>query len=227
VFDKIARGQRAMQVRFSDFTLDTDTRQLRQGDDERHLSPKAFDLLRLLVENRPRVVPKAELRQQLWPATFVSEATLNSLVAEVRDALGETAKGGQFVRTVHRVGYAFSGAATDLTARAATTDDRVRGWVIWEAGQVALKDGEHILGRDADAAVWLDSPTVSRRHARISISGGVATIEDLGSTNGTYVRGHSLTNPAELVDGDEIRLGSVVVKFRAVGADVDRETEVV
>ena len=216
-----------MQVRFNDFTLDTDTRQLHQGADERHLSPKAFDLLRLLVENRPRVVSKVELRQQLWPATFVSEATLNSLVAEVRDALGETARGGQFVRTVHRVGYAFSGAATDVGSRARSVDDRIRCWLIWEAGQVALRDGEHVLGRDADAAVWLESPTVSRRHARINIVDGVATIEDLGSTNGTYVGGRWLATPAALMDGDEIRLGSVVVKFRRVGADGDRETEAV
>lgn len=219
--------QRVMQVRFNDFTLDTDTRQLHQGAGERHLSPKAFDLLRLLVENRPRVVSKAELRQQLWPSTFVSEATLNSLVAEVRDALGETARGGQFVRTVHRVGYAFSGAATEVGSRAPSVDDRIRCWLIWEAGQVALRDGEHVLGRDADAAVWLESPTVSRRHARINIVDGVATIEDLGSTNGTYVGGRWLATPAALMDGDEIRLGSVVVKFRRVGADGDRETEVV
>jgi len=216
-----------MQVQFNEFILDTETRQLHQGAAERHLSPKAFDLLRLLVENRPRVVPKAELRQQLWPSTFVSEATLNSLVAEVRDALGETARGGQFVRTVHRVGYAFSGAATDLANRATSADDRIRGWLIWEAGQVALKDGEYVLGRDAEAAVWLESPTVSRRHARIIVAGGVATIEDLSSTNGTFVCGRPLATPAALMDGDEIRLGSVVVKFRRVGADGDRETEVV
>ena len=179
------------------------------------------------MENRPRVVSKVELRQQLWPSTFVSEATLNSLVAEVRDALGESARGGQFVRTVHRVGYAFSGAATEVGSRAASVDDRIRCWLIWEAGQAALRDGEHVLGRDADAAVWLESPTVSRRHARINIVGGVATIEDLGSTNGTYVGGRCLATPAALMDGDEIRLGSVVVKFRRVGADGDRETEVV
>src|SRR4030095_722414 len=106
-----------MQVRFDEFTLDTDTRQLRQGDAERHLSPKAFDLLRILVEHRPRVLSKAELREQLWPATLVSEATLASVVSEVRDALGDTGREGRYVRTGPRFGYAFI-ATADASPRA-------------------------------------------------------------------------------------------------------------
>ena len=70
-----------MHVHFGEFTLDTGSRQLRQGDAERHLSPKAFDLLCLLVGNRPRALSKAELHERLWPATLVSEATLTSLIA--------------------------------------------------------------------------------------------------------------------------------------------------
>jgi DNA-binding winged helix-turn-helix (wHTH) protein len=214
-----------MHVRFDDFTLDTETRQLRQGDAERHLSPKAFELLRVLVENRPRVLPKAELHEALWPATYVTEATLSSVVAEVREALGETGRDGRYVRTVHRFGYGFSGTVTDLTPRAAPADDRIRCWVLWKDGQVGLKAGEHIVGRDADVAVWLDSPTVSRHHARIAIAGDDATIEDLGSTNGTFVRGEPVSAPSPLADGDEIRLGSVVVRLRMVGSAAALETQ--
>ena len=106
-----------MRLRFGDFTLDTDTRQLRQGAVERHLSPKGFDLLRLLIESRPRVVSKRELHERLWPATFVSEATLSSLIAEVRDALGERGQSGHgVIRTVHRIGYGFDGDASDASA---------------------------------------------------------------------------------------------------------------
>ena len=54
-------------------------------------------------------------------------------------------------------------------------------------GRVTLEEGEHILGRDPDVEIFLDSPGVSRRHARITISAGRATIEDLGSKNGTFV----------------------------------------
>ena len=69
-------------------------------------------------------------------------------------------------------------------------------------------DGEDAIGRVSKAAVWIDSNTVSRRHARIVISAEGATIEDLGSKNGTFLYGQRLTGPAELRDGDEIRLAS-------------------
>jgi DNA-binding winged helix-turn-helix (wHTH) protein len=213
-----------MQVRFGEFTVDTESRQLRQDGTERHLSPKAFEFLCLLLEHRPRALSKAELHGRLWPSTFVSDATLTSLVAEVRNALGEKAGTGRFIRTVHRYGYAFSGMATE-DSRMPSPDERVRCWIVWESGQVALDDGEHLLGRDADVAVWLDSPTVSRHHARIRISGCEVTVEDLGSKNGTFLRGERLTTPLPLTDGDEIRLGSVPLKFRMLGASGSTQTQ--
>jgi len=212
-----------MQFRFGPFMLDTESRQLREHDAERHLSPKAFELLRLLVENRPRALSKAELHERLWPAVFVSEATLSSLVAEVRAALTEGAGREGFVRTVHRFGYAFKGEATEL-GTSNHAPDRARCWVIWESGQIALSEGDHLLGRDGDVAVWLESPTVSRHHARIRITGPIATLEDLGSKNGTFLRGERLTAPAALVDGDTITLGSVPVRFRRIESGVSTAT---
>lgn len=203
-----------MQVRFGDFTVDTDSRQLRRGDTECHLSPKGFEFLCLLLANRPRALSKAELHQRLWPDTFVSDATLNSVVAEVRAALGESAKAQGFVKTLHRFGYAFAGTAGASGEPTLPPDDRLRCWIIWEWGRVGLKDGDHLLGRDGDVAVWLESPTVSRHHARIRVSGPDATIEDLGSRNGTVFRGERLTAPVSLTDGDEITVGSVLVRFR-------------
>ena len=69
-----------MQVRFDDFMLDTETRQLRHGDAERHLSPKAFELLRVLVENRPRALSKAELHEQDSLVFVVDEYSANQCV---------------------------------------------------------------------------------------------------------------------------------------------------
>jgi DNA-binding winged helix-turn-helix (wHTH) protein len=205
---------KAMRLRFDEFTIDTESRQLRRGDAECHLSPKAFEFLRLLIESRPRALSKSELHERLWPSTFVSEATLTSLVAEVRAALGETAGDGRFVRTVHRFGYAFKGTAEVPVASMPSADNRARCWIVWQWGQVGLTDGDHLLGRDGDVAVWLESPSVSRHHARIRVCGTDATIEDLASKNGTYLRGERLAGPSPLIDGDEIRLGSVLVKFR-------------
>ena len=142
-----------MQTRFGEFTLDTETRLLLQNDAVKHVSPKAFELLHLLLEHRPRALSKSELHGRLWPATFVSDATLSSLVAEVRAALGETAGRVRFVRTVHRFGYAFNETATDPTTRMQPSDSRLQCCVIWEWGQVRLADGEHLLGRGDDVAV--------------------------------------------------------------------------
>jgi DNA-binding winged helix-turn-helix (wHTH) protein len=211
-----------MYVCFGEFSLDTDTRQLRRRGEERHLSPKAFELLRLLVARRPGAVSKAELHTCLWPSTFVSDATLTSLVAEVRTALGETARHARFVRTVHTFGYAFREAAVESAPRARA---EARAWIVWEWGQVALTDGDHLLGRDTDVTVWLESPTVSRHHARLRVSGLDATIEDLGSKNGTYVREQRLLAPQPLTDGDDIRLGSVTVTFRRVDARASTRTD--
>jgi DNA-binding winged helix-turn-helix (wHTH) protein len=212
-----------MHVQFGKFTLDTASRQLRHGGIERHVSPKAFELLRLLIECRPAAVSKAQLHDRLWPSTFVSDATLTSLVAELRGALGETPQRARFVRTVHRFGYAFKGTAIEPQTRP-TAVDRPRCWVIWDSGQVHLDEGEHLLGRDRGVAVWLESPTVSRHHARIRIAGQIATIEDLGSKNGTYLRGERLTAPSDLADGDELRLGSVPLKFRLLGITSSTQT---
>jgi DNA-binding winged helix-turn-helix (wHTH) protein len=213
-----------MQVRFGPFTLDTESRQLSQDDAERHVSPKAFELLRLLVENRPRALSKAELHERLWPSIFVSEATLSSLVAEVRAALDEKAGDEGFVRTVHRFGYAFKGEAAELGSSGQAPGERARCWIIWESGQVPLREGDHLLGRDADVTVWLESPTVSRHHARIRITGPIALLEDLGSKNGTFLRGERLTAAAPLADGDAITLGSVPLRFRRIEPGVSTDT---
>ena len=67
------------------------------------------------------------------------------------------------------------------------------------------------MGRDPTAAVPIDHTSVSRRHAQVSLSGDGATIEDLGSRNGTYLNGQLLEASAALKDGDVIRLGPVTI----------------
>jgi DNA-binding winged helix-turn-helix (wHTH) protein len=214
----------ARPVSFGPFTLDVETRQLLSGPDRQpvHLSPKGYELLCVLVEMRPRALAKSELHERLWPSTFVSEATLASLVAELRDALGERGREARFIRTVHGFGYAFSGLAQE-TGPAGLP--RIATWIVCNGNQISLGDGEHVLGRDADVAVPLSSPTVSRHHARIVIAGEIATLEDLGSKNGTYVRGQAVTSPVRLADGDLIRIGAFEVTFRTVAAGRSTETD--
>ena len=201
-----------MIVRFGEFTLDTDTRQVLGADGELHLSPKAYELLTILVESRPRALSKDELSERLWPSTFVSEVNLASLIAEIRDALGDDARKPRFIRTAHRFGYAFCGTTIDALRddAAATTFC----WLVTGGRRLPLRFGENILGREPEDGINLDSPTVSRRHARISISDTDAVLEDLGSKNGTYVGEKPVSRAVQLKDGDEIRTGSVVCRFR-------------
>src|SRR5687767_4151923 len=157
------QGGAALGTRFGAFLLDTGTRQLLKDGQEVHLSPKAFEMLSLLVERRPQALSKDELQEHLWPDTFVSEGNLPGLVKEIRRALGDDPRRQAFVRTLHGFGYAFGAAAIkDDKGPAARRSGGVTFWVIADA-PVALSEGENILGRDPDATVWFDRPGISRR----------------------------------------------------------------
>ena len=199
---------------FGDFAVDVRTRRLLRDGQELHLSPKAFELLVTLIDNRAQALSKVELQQKLWPSTYVLETNLAGLVAEIRRVLGDPADDPLYIRTMHRFGYWFVGAVSEQGAQAAVGPAHAIYWVLWETRQIALNAGENILGRAPDAAIWIDAPGVSRHHARICLDGANATIEDLGSKNGTYLGGQLVTASSALADGDQIRLGSVVVTFR-------------
>lgn len=204
-----------MPYLFGPFTLESRTRQLLRAGQEVHLSPKAFDLLLALVENRSRAMSRADLVEHLWPSTFVLDTNLAGMVAEVRRALGDAADDPQFVRTMHRFGYWFIGSVHEGDSEEEPVRSAAaRYWLVWETRQVPLIEGDNILGRAPDVAVWIDAAGVSRHHARIIVEGPDATVEDLGSKNGTYVRAQRVTSPCRLADGDQIRLGSVVITFR-------------
>ena len=203
-----------MIYRFGEFAVDVRTRRVLRNEEELHLSPKAFELLVVLIEDRARALSKAELQQKLWPSTYVLETNLAGLVAEIRHLLGDPADDPLYIKTLHRFGYWFVGTVSEHGEQARPLPAHATYWVVWETRQIPLSAGANILGRAPDAAVWIDAPGVSRHHARISLDGGDATIEDLGSKNGTYLGGQLVTAPTGLSDGDQIRLGSVVVTFR-------------
>ena len=95
------------RVCFGDFVLDLDARKLLRGPDAVSLAPKAYQLLEILVANRPKALSKIVLQERLWPDTFVVEKNLVNLIAEIRQSLGDDPAHPRFSRTVHRYGYAF------------------------------------------------------------------------------------------------------------------------
>lgn len=207
----------SMRITFGEFLLDLDRRELYRGEKPVHLSPKAFQLLHLLLQERPRALSKEELTERLWPETFVQEANLASLTAEVRRVLGEKGRRSGLLRTVHGFGYAFAGQARDLVGVSVTIAAPV-GRLVFGDREMDLLPGEHVVGREPGVSLVIDDATVSRRHARIAVTHDRVTLEDLGSKNGTFVQGRKLEGPTALADGDEVQFGSVRLTFRSGAA---------
>jgi DNA-binding winged helix-turn-helix (wHTH) protein len=207
-----------MTYRFGRFSANSATRQLLADGREVHLSPKAFELLCMLIEHRARALPKAELHERLWPATFVGETNLPALVAEIRRALGDSAQDPAYVRTVHRFGYRFVAAVGDGPLAPIVPDKAIRMYLTSGDRQFPLAEGGMTIGRAGDAAIRIDSGAVSRHHARVVVTGGEARVEDLGSKNGTFVDGKPVTGSHLLTDGNEIRVGPVALTFRVAPA---------
>jgi len=203
-----------MRIVFGDCEFDSGRRMLLRGGTAVPLSPKAFELLEVLLDRRPEAIAKADLMERLWPKTFVSDASLHNLVAEIRAALGDAPQTARYVRTVPRFGYAFQGdvrpapSLLPVSVSGARLIARDREWL--------LSEGTSLVGRDRDCAVRIDSSTLSRHHARIVLTNGEATIEDLGSKNGTSVNGTPLSNAVLLKDSDEILVGAVTLRYRVL-----------
>ncbi len=217
-----------MKLAFGRFTFDSETRELLDDSRRVRLSPKAFDVLRILLERRPKVVGKHELQDLVWGAdSDVGDANLSVVVAEIRQALGDEPRDPAFIRTVHRVGYAFSGHSQDISVPAARAErsSYCRCWINWAGRTIPLGEGENVIGRDPRCAVWIDASGVSRRHARIIVTADQAVLEDLGSSNGTYVRGREVSAAARLADGDAIEVGAATLMFRWWSEDRPPQTE--
>jgi DNA-binding winged helix-turn-helix (wHTH) protein len=213
-----------MRLRFGDFVLDRGSRELSCRGQSAHLSPKSFLLLEALIEARPRALSKSDLQARLWPGVFVSEVNVANLVSELRGVLGDDARRPRFVRTVHRFGYAFCAEAKEDRRATHGPAAPARYQLLWRGGRAVLTESEYVLGRSPGLEVCLDSPSVSRQHARLRVSAERVTLEDLGSKNGTYVRGRKLHGEEPLGDGDDLRLGSVHLKLRKIDAEGSTDT---
>lgn len=202
-----------VRLQIDDLLFDASSRQLWVRGTEVHLSPKAFDLLTLIIERRPQAVSKGDLHARLWPDTFVSDSSLPSLVSEIREAIADRRRKPYLIRTVHGFGYAFQSPERPTLDRTAA-DIVATAWLVGTPAEIALFAGENVLGREDTGVIQLKSTTVSRRHARITIDAGGAVVEDLGSKNGTYVNDRRVTAPTPIVDGSQVRIGSLLFTFR-------------
>jgi DNA-binding winged helix-turn-helix (wHTH) protein len=200
-----------MKMKFADCVLDLSARQLERQGRVVSLEPKVYELLEALIKRRPAVVTNRELDDLLWPQVYVARTSLTQLISKLRTALGDTPHESNIIRTAYKTGYAFCAPATCAPS---TTIYSTRFELFWKRHSLPLTDGVHLAGRDEACALVIDADTVSRHHARITIDSGAATIEDLGSTNGTEVNGMRICAGTQLRHGDEIRFGSEQLQFR-------------
>jgi DNA-binding winged helix-turn-helix (wHTH) protein len=197
-----------VRFRFGTFVCDGDRRELIGNGTARPLSTKAFLLLEALIEARPNPVAHEALYQRLWPDVIVEPGNLHTLVSEIRAALGDGEH--RVIRTVHRVGYAF--------AAAGNAEDSPRYSILLGDEEIALREGENIIGRDPRGAIVIHSAEVSRHHARLVVAGGAVTLEDLGSKNGTFLDTRRITECVAVRPGDDILVGTIRLRLVQVDA---------
>ena len=189
-----------MRARFADCVIDSERHELSRAGKPVDVTPKAFALLEALVTAHPNAMSKADLYELLWPGVFVETGNLHTLIAEIRSAIADDDH--QIIRTVHRFGYAL---AAEVLSDAGTTAVLILG-----DRELPLHAGENVIGREL-----VGTPDVSRRHARITLTGPTMSITDLGSKNGTFIGGKRIESAA-LHDGDEIMIGRTRATVRVV-----------
>ena len=211
-----------MRYEFGGMSLDVDEHRLRRGSAAVHLSPKAFELLVVLISERPRAMTKQELYDRLWPSTYVVDANLPVLIGEIRRAIGDVDH--HTIRTIHGTGYSFAAAVHEAAAAARDAHDGFVHVLLYDNHHLRLVEGENLVGREPTARVFIPSASVSRRHAIIEVNGREATVVDLASKNGTFIGNEPIPKQSPLSDGNTIRFGEVMVRYRCCAADGATDT---
>ena len=205
----LSRGP--VTISFGPFTLDVGTRQLLRDGHCVHLSPKAFELLVALVDVRPRVLSKAELQERLWPDTFVAEANLSNLIAEIRGAVGDRARAPRCDPHGARLRLRVLRPDDDRAGTGRRPRPAHRSAALaWGQQRFQLGVGEHIIGRDEHADVRLEclnGVTPSRAADCRPTQRPCWKIS--AARTARFARQNRLTAPAQLSDGDVVRIGSL------------------
>lgn len=225
-------------IRFAEFELDLGAYVLRRQDVPLRLEKMPMEVLILLVQRAGTLVQRSEIQAMLWgPDVYVEhDSAINTALRKIRRRLGDDAENPRFVETVVGKGYRFIapvesnvGPRAPLSASHGTSSPALwrrifPSYCITRGKQeFVLEVGETVFGRDPAAGVYVDHPSVSRRHARISIGSKGAFLEDLKSRNGTFVNGRRINRPARVDHGAVIGLGPITLTFIVVAAPVSTQ----
>jgi len=176
-----------------------------------------MELLVAFAARHDEVLSRPQLLDLVWPDVTVGDASLTVAVRELRAALGDDRETPSYIETIRRRGYRLIAPVSPLTDEpVAPAASPSRFWLIGEDHEFVLSEGENLVGRAPDADVHIEMPKVSRRHARITVRGDAATVEDLGSKNGTFIGDSPINGQIPLNHGDELRLGNLAAVLRVV-----------
>ncbi|HKP86462.1 MAG TPA: winged helix-turn-helix domain-containing protein [Blastocatellia bacterium] len=142
---------------FDSFLLDETERLLLRGVEPVSLTPKAFDLLLVLVSNAGVSLGKEELMERVWPDAFVEEANLAVNISMLRKALGEMPGGGQYIETLPRRGYRFAAEVTEFW------DDLPASTMVTIPPAVIEPAAEEEPAAESDIAPASGQPPIERR----------------------------------------------------------------
>jgi len=182
------------------------------------LRPKVMELLAAFARNPGEVISKHCLLDMVWADVTVGDASLTVAVGELRDALGDNSERPEFIETIPRRGYRLIAPISNAESPSVVAGGS-RFWLTGAGLELVLRQGENLLGRAPDAHIRIESPKVSRNHAKITVDGDTAIVEDLGSKNGTFVGDTRIDGPTPLAHGDQLRLGQLAAILSIVVAD--------
>ncbi len=136
---------------FGPFSLDPEQRVLLRDGKAIGLTSKAFEILRLLVENHGRALPKEEMMRQVWPDSYVDESNLAQHIFQLRKILENAPDGRTYIETIPRLGYRFTAEVQKSEAIRAASE--IAPETAAQAGQTGTADG--LAKRGSMAAVSL------------------------------------------------------------------------
>jgi DNA-binding winged helix-turn-helix (wHTH) protein len=203
----------AEAFRVGDWLVVPALNRLSRGEESVQIELKLMEVLVHLAERPGELVTKRDLFDAVWQVEVVSDGTLTRAIALLRKALGDNARSPRYIETIPKRGYRFI-APVDVPDEIGPPAPRFK--LEAAEGEIPLAEGDNLIGRDPRATIRIDIGGVSRRHAKIVVDGANAILEDLGSKNGTYLRGRRVMQPTRLAHGDEIRIGRKVARLRFV-----------
>ncbi|MDQ3804243.1 MAG: winged helix-turn-helix domain-containing protein [Acidobacteriota bacterium] len=191
---------------FGPFTLDASERVLRSGEAFVHLTPKEMELLVALARSGGRLVPKEELLKEVWPDTYVEEATLAQNVFTLRKALGRVDAGQQYIETVPRRGYRFVPKVRERREEEPAAEGAGRlGGAAEMAGVEELVPAGEINSNGAGAQAATGTAGAAERAVHVS-----ADAHGPAPTNGGAAEAPASTNAAAPAHPSQVRPGRPV-----------------